>query len=146
MPWFVLVLQPSMKITSMHLPSTLLPLQDGLQVEDLDVGGDVLMVTLFATAPLARCPLCATPSSRIHSRYRRRAADLPWGAVTLRLLLRVRRFSCAVRECSRRIFTERLPHLLRPYARRTVRAQEVARAVALAVGGEGVRAFSRAST
>jgi len=126
-----------MKITPLHLPSTLLPLQDGLRVEDLEAGGDVLMITLTSLAPLARCPLCATLSSRIHSRYRRRAADLPWGAVTLHLLLCVRRFHCAVRDCPRRIFTERLPHLLRPYARRTARAQEIARAVALAVGGEG---------
>ena len=135
-----------MKITPLHLPGTLLPLQDGLQVEQLDAGDDALLVTLSATAPLARCPLCAAPSSRIHGRYRRRAADLPWGATTLQLLLSVRRFYCSVRTCPRRIFTERLPHLifterlphlLQPYARRTARAQDVARAVALAIGGEG---------
>ncbi len=121
----------------MHLPNTLLPLQDGLHVEHLDVGDAALLLTLAATAPLARCPLCATPSSRMHSRYRRQAADLPWGAATLHLLLSVRRFYCSVRTCPRRIFTERLPHLLQPYARRTARAQEIARAIALAVGGEG---------
>ena len=139
------MLQPSMKIPPMHLPSTLLPLQDGLRVENLEAGGDMLMITLTSTAPLARCPLCATPSSRIHSRYRRRAADLPWGAVTLHLLLCVRRFHCSVRDCPRRIFTERLPHLLRPYARRTARAQEIARVIALALGGEGGHAPARPS-
>jgi len=106
-------------------------------VENLEAGGEVLMITLTPIAPLARCPVCATPSSRIHSRYRRRAADLPWGTVNLHLLLRVRRFHCPVRDCPRRIFTERLPHLLRPYARRTARAQEMARAIALVLGGEG---------
>ncbi|HEY8285467.1 MAG TPA: ISL3 family transposase [Chloroflexota bacterium] len=95
------------------------------------------MITLTSIGPLARCPMCATPSSRIHSRYWRRAADLPWGMVTLHLLLSVRRFHCLARDCPRRLFTERLPHLLGPYARRTARAQEIARVVALAVGGEG---------
>jgi len=129
----------------MHIPGTALPLQDGLRVEGLDADGEVLRVTLAATSPVARCPACATPSTRIHSRYRRQAADLPWGALSLLLTLRVRRFRCPVRDCPRRIFTERLPHLIEPYARRTARAQEVARAVALAVGGEGARASSRAS-
>src|SRR5581483_7189358 len=42
------------------------------------------------------------------------------------------------------IFTERLPHLLRPYARRTAHAHAVVQAVALAVGGEaGARLLAR---
>jgi len=62
----------------------------------------------------------------------------------LRLILRVRRFRCPVPDCPRRIFTERVPHLLRPYARRTRRAQEVVRAIALALGGEaGARLLAR---
>ena len=133
----VLVRHSHMKITPINLLNMLFPLQDGLRVENLDADSEALMVTLSATAPSARCPLCATPSSRIHSRYRRRAADLPWGAATVHILLSVRRFYCSIRTCPRRIFTERLPHLLQPYARRTARAQEVARAVALAAGGEG---------
>src|SRR5579862_7301760 len=133
-----------MKIRPTHLPSTLLPLQDGLHVEDMDANGEMLTVKLTAAAPLARCPSCATPSSRVHSHYQRQATDLPWGTLTLRLVLRVRRFRCPVRDCARRIFTERLPHLLRPYARRTAHAHAVVQAVALAVGGEaGARLLAR---
>jgi len=128
----------------MHIPSSVLPLQDGLHVEDMEADGDVLTVTLTALAPSAACPLCATASSRLHSQYQRQATDLPWGALTLRLILRVRRFRCAVRDCRRRVFTERLPHLLLPYARRTIRAQEIVRAVAFALGGEaGARLIAR---
>ncbi len=62
----------------------------------------------------------------------------------LRLILRVHRFRCPVHDYPHRIFTERLPHLLRPYARRTARAQDVVRAIALAVGGEaGARLIAR---
>jgi len=133
-----------MKIMPMRLPGSVLPLQDGLHVEDMDADDDVLTVTLTALAPSAACPLCATPSSRIHSQYQRQATDLPWGALTLRLILCVRRFRCAVRDCRRRVFTERLPHLLLPYARRTIRAQEIVRAVAFALSGEaGARLIAR---
>lgn len=128
----------------MHMPNSVLPLQDGLHVEDMDADGDVLTVTLTSLAPSAACPTCAAPSSRIHSHYQRQATDLLWGALTVRLVLRVRRFQCAAHGCHRRVFTERLPHLLRPYARRTVRAQEVVRAVALALGGAaGARPIAR---
>ncbi len=133
-----------MQITPMHRPSSVLPLQDGLHVEDMEADGDVLTVTLTSLAPSTACPTCATASSRLHSHYQRQATDLPWGALTLRLILCVRRFRCAVRDCGRRVFTERLPHLLRPYARRTARAQEVVRAVALALGGAaGARLIAR---
>lgn len=133
-----------MKITPTDIPSTLLPLQDGLHVEDLDVDDEALTVTLTASAPEACCPLCATPTMRVHSHYHRQPTDLPWGSLMLRLILRVRRFRCPVPDCPRRIFTERLPHLLRPYARRATRAQEVVRAVALALGGEaGARLLAR---
>lgn len=133
-----------MNITLTHIPNTLLPLQDGLHVEAMDADGEVLTITLTATAPVACCPLCATPSSRVHSQYQRHPTDLPWGSFILRLVLCARRFRCPVRDCPRRIFTERLPHLLRPYARRTARAQDIVRAVALALGGEaGARLIAR---
>jgi transposase len=133
-----------MKITPTHIPNTLLPLQGGLHVDALEVDDEALTVTLTASAPGACCPLCATPTMRVHSHYQRQPTDLPWGALMLRLVLRVRRFRCPVAACPRRIFTERLPHLVCPYARRTVRAQEVVRAIALAVGGEaGARLIAR---
>jgi len=133
-----------MKITPTHLPSTLLPLQDGLHVQALDADDEALTITLTASAPGACCPLCATPTTRVHSHYHRRPTDLPWGSLMLRLILRVRRFRCPVPGYPRRIFTERVPHLLRPYARRTTRAQEVIRAIALALGGEaGARLIAR---
>ncbi len=133
-----------MNITPTHIPNTLLPLQDGLHVEAMDADGEVLTITLTATAPVACCPLCATPSSRVHSQYQRHPTDLPWGSFILRLVLCARRFRCPVRDCPRRIFTERLPHLLRPYARRTARAQDIVHAIALALGGEaGARLIAR---
>jgi transposase len=82
------------------------------------------------------CPLCHHPSSRIHSRYIRHLLDLPWHGVAMRGELHVRRFFCDESSCRRRIFTERLPQVVAPYARRTARLDEWFRLVGLALGGE----------
>ena len=55
----------------------------------------------------------------------------------LRLRLHVRRFRCLTPTCRRRIFTERLPALLRPSARATQRLEAACHALVLAAGGEG---------
>jgi transposase len=47
----------------------------------------------------------------------------------------VRKFFCDTAGCSRRIFTERLPTTAAPYARRTKRATDALRVIALALGG-----------
>lgn len=106
-------------------------------MEEIALDDEVLTLTLAAIAPEACCPVCATPSPRLHSHYHRQATARPWGSLTVRLSLWVRRFRCGTSTCPRRIVTERLPHLLGPDARRTIRAQEVMRAIALALGGEG---------
>jgi transposase len=38
------------------------------------------------------CPLCQRPSERVHSRYRRKVADLPWANCAVEVRLHVRRF------------------------------------------------------
>ncbi len=82
------------------------------------------------------CPVCHQPSVRMHSRYRRTLTDLPWGGRVVRIVLHVRKFFCMVATCPRRIFTERLPTVVAPYARKTVRLMDVLRLVGFALGGE----------
>jgi transposase len=48
----------------------------------------------------------------------------------------VRKFVCEVETCARRIFTERLPGVVAPYARRTTRLTDILRVLAFALGGE----------
>lgn len=86
--------------------------------------------------PTARCPLCSISSSRVHSRYSRTLADLPWNGTPVRLHLTTRRFVCRNQACSRRIFTERLPGIVAPYARRTTRCREALELIGFIVGGE----------
>jgi transposase len=103
-----------------------------------------LLIVLRSTAPTAACPLCQQPSARIHSQYARRPADLPWGGHTVRFVLHVRKFFCLTATCVRHIFTERLPQVVAPSARTTVRLTAILRAIAFALGGEaGARLAQR---
>jgi len=95
-----------------------------------------LLIRLRSTAPTASCPLCQQSSARIHSQYARHPADLPWGGYAVRFVLHVRKFFCATATCPRRIFTERLPEVVAPSARTTVRLTVLLRAIAFALGGE----------
>jgi transposase len=103
-----------------------------------------VQLQLTATAPTAACPLCGGLSASIHSRYRRCLTDLPWGTRVVRIHLMVRQFVCRHPHCARRIFTERLPELIAPYARKTPRFLMVLQALGIALGGKaGVRLAAR---
>ena len=80
----------------------------------------------------------------MHSRYRRRPADLPSLGSRVRVDLVVRRFYCGNTACARRTFSERLPELVMPRARRTCRLTEAQGQVGAFLGGEGgARLLSR---
>lgn len=95
-----------------------------------------ILVRATTIGPSASCPDCGEPSWRVHSRYVRSLADLPWQGVPVQLELRSRRFFCDALACPRQIFTERLPDLARQYARRTSRLADALELVGLALGGE----------
>ena len=81
---------------------------------------------------------------RIHSRYIRTVADLPWGPCRVVLHLQVRKFFCANGRCPRRIFTERLLPLVEPWARRTQQLRRRLAHIALGLGGRAGVRLSRA--
>lgn len=99
---------------------------------------------MVTTAASASCPLCGELSTRVHSRYVRTLADLPWHGVAVAVQLTVRRFFCEAAVCSRRIFAERLPGIATPCARRTARLAEALELIGFALGGEaGARVLRR---
>jgi len=75
----------------------------------------------------------------VHSRYTRLLADLPWIGYAVRLKLHLKRFFCQNPECQRKIFAERLPNVVAPYARRTLRLHDLLTLIGFAVGGEAGR-------
>lgn len=84
----------------------------------------------------ATCPACAHPSHRLHSRYRRTLADLPWQGRPVALQVQARRFRCLNPTCSRQTFAERLPGVASAAARRTERLGSLQSCLGLALGGE----------
>ena len=120
----------------------MLPDATALRLEACDVDDTTAQITLRvqSTQTNAPCPLCATPARRIHSDYGRTLADLPWAQYRVYLQLRVRKWFCRNRACHRRIFTERLPTIAAPWARRTLRLAQRLVALGVALGGTaGVR-------
>jgi transposase len=109
-----------------------------LRLEAWSVDDTATQITLRvrSTQATAPCPLCDTPAQRIHSRYERTLADLPWAQYRVRLQLRVRKWFCRNRSCPRRIFTERLPTIAAPWARRTLRLAQRLVALGVALGGK----------
>ncbi|MGH8257932.1 MAG: ISL3 family transposase [Steroidobacteraceae bacterium] len=121
----------------MNLLSRLLPDRTHVRLATwgLDPAHSAITVTLHPRRITARCPLCGKRSKRVHSRYERTLADLPWGAHVVTIRLRVRRLFCRNAGCARRIFAERLPDLTLPWARRTRRLEARLTALGLALGG-----------
>ena len=108
----------------------------GVRVERLWREGTTLHLVAVGTRRRARCPLCQRRSKRPHSHYDRTLADLPCGGARVVVHLRVRRFVCRVPWCRRKIFAERLPDLVAPFARRTARLSAHALRTAFDLGGE----------
>src|SRR5437588_1580064 len=115
---------------------TILPDHASLHLVRLEADEQFILAVVATTSSEAFCPLCQSRSERIHSRYVRCVADLPWAGWAVRLELHVRRFFCQNQECLRQIFTERLPSVVAPYARRTTRLTELFTLIGFALGGE----------
>lgn len=123
---------------------TLLPNDGSLQCDSILWKSDRVVIAVSSCRASAGCPRCGHASERIHSAYERKLADLPWQGFQVQLHWRCRRFVCRNPQCTQRVFTERLPELAAPYARRTSRLTVVVRAIAFACGGEeGARLLDR---
>ena len=107
-----------------------------LRLDHYEQDNNELSLTLRSAHSSASCPVCGHCSRRIHSHYTRYVADLPCAGIPLKLLLVVRRFRCSAVNCPRRIFAERFPNLVEPYARFSSRFQDALKRVALDMGGE----------
>jgi transposase len=133
-----------MSLELQTLITKLLPPGRGIHLAEVTIGDESVRLQLTTTAPAAACPRCHVPSSSIHSRYQRHLTDLPWGTRPVRIHLMLRKFVCRNPTCAHRLFTERLPDLVAPSARKTHRLITVLRAIGIALGGQaGARLTAR---
>ena len=130
----------------MQFLQCLLPDSNLFRLEDceMDIATEQLSIHVSSTQISTQCPVCGNLTHRVHSRYERTLADLPCVQFSLTLIVQVCKFFCANPECPRRIFTERLPEVVAPWARKTKRLVEHLQAIGLALGGAaGSRLGSR---
>lgn len=113
------------------LPQTL-----GFRCVGMRIEPDHVTLELISTFRQAFCPACGRPAQRIHSRYARTLADLPWMGTAVRLHLGVRRFFCDTPTCPQQTFAERLPGVAAAHARKTCRLAQVLVRIGLSDGGE----------
>src|SRR3546814_4818474 len=115
-------------------PSTLVP--PGFAVGSASSADGAASLTSHITSLFSDCPSCGAASRRVHSRYRRRIADLPLAGQSVKLTATVRRFRCDAVLCGRSIFTERFADsVLAPWARRTARLDGLVHHLGVALGG-----------
>jgi transposase len=115
---------------------TVLPVPELLNLTGVRVTGSAITLVAGTSSRVALCPVCGKRSARVHSRYTRTLADLPWQGIPVSVRLRTRRFFCDEGACRRAIFAERLPGVAAHYARRTERLDEWLTHVSFALGGE----------
>ncbi len=115
---------------------TILPDTQVLKLLYVCASGQSVTLAARTTSAEACCPVCGMLSRRVHSRYVRTLADLPWQGIPVRIRLHIRRFFCDEVSCERAIFTERLSGVVSHYARRTERLEELLTHVSFALGGE----------
>jgi transposase len=123
---------PATPLLTHLLPNTTLLRLEACEVDDTT---RQITLTVRSTQATVLCPLCTTPAQRLHSHYERTLADLPWAQYRVRLQVQVRKWFCRHRPCPRRIFTERLPTVAAPWARRTLRLAQRLIALGRALGG-----------
>lgn len=107
----------------------------GVRVDGVWREDRTIHVAAVTTRRAAACPLCGRRATRIHNHYTRTLNDLPCCGDPVVIHLHTRRFVCRVRWCKRKIFTERIPALVAPSARRTVRLRSHLERDGFALGG-----------
>jgi transposase len=134
----------SKELVMMIEGGSFLPLPAGLCIESMEKTETDLVVSVVSTHPTSCCPLCSWPSSSVHSSYHRSMRDVPCGGQNVRLALTARKFFCRNDDCPRKIFTERFPTFVEPWAKMTVRLCEEIQAIGLSTSGSlGTRLAAR---
>ncbi|QCX82960.1 Transposase (plasmid) [Streptomyces sp. YIM 121038] len=114
----------------------LLPHLEAVQVEQLVRAEGVLSVVAHSRDGREyACPVCGTPSRRVHSRYGRRLADAPVGGCRSVIELSVRRLFCDNSSCTRVTFAEQIEGLTFFYGRRTPLLRALLEAIGVALAG-----------
>lgn len=127
----------SIKSEAVMEGTALLQLPEGMKIEQIQITENSLVIEIAATSPTSGCPLCSELSSSIHCHYQRTLRDAPCAGRRVQLLLTVRKFTCRNPYCERKVFAERLPDFVQPWARTTIRHCQQITSIGLSTCGKG---------
>ncbi|PSF35827.1 hypothetical protein C7H19_15505 [Aphanothece hegewaldii CCALA 016] len=102
-----------------------------------------IIATIASTQKSVLCPVCQTPSAKIHSHYERTLTDISLAEYKVTWKLWIRKFFCHDPNCARQIFSERLQETAEPWARKTSRFCQNLRFIGLSLGGEAGKRLSQ---
>jgi transposase len=115
-----------------------------VDVEWLAGDNDFVLVKARSRRPGGTCARWGAVSSRVHSQYERKLADLPISGRRVGIRLRVRRFFCLTIDCPAKTFVEQVEGLTTRHARRTPLLRTMLEAIGLALAGRaGARMAAR---
>lgn len=97
---------------------------------------DSFIIYISSKNKMSICPNCEEDSSKVHSYYTRKFADLPAFGKLSRIVLRARKFYCRTLECPLKVFMERYSDHSKPYQRRTDRLHEKLLNITIESGGK----------
>jgi hypothetical protein len=106
-------------------------------IDEIQITENGLLIAVIATHPTSCCPLCSEASDSIQSHYRRVLRDAPCAGRPVRLVLSIRKFYCRNPYCPRKVFAERFPAFVEPWARITIRSCQQITSIGLATCGKG---------
>ena len=104
-------------------------------IDRVDRVDGTVVISAHPGVRASRCRRCGRVSTRVHSRYRRRLADLPVSGRPVQVMLTVRRFFCDHVDCSVCTFVGQVPGLTERHARRSPGLRAALVAVGLALAG-----------
>ena len=115
-----------------------------LIVESVADEGDLIRVVARTRDDPVPCPVCGTPTGRVHGFHGRTVADVAVDGRRVVVSVRVRRLVCPVLGCPRQTFREQVPGLLGRYQRRTNRLTNQLGSVVKELAGRAGARLSRA--
>ena len=107
----------------------------GIKVLGVALTDDDSWVVSAAGPAFGICPDCGRRTRNRHGWSNRSLQDLPAQGKTVTVKLRLSRWRCAHQKCERQTFTDRLPTIASPYARRTRRVSEIFGLLGHSAGG-----------
>lgn len=114
-----------------------------LIIEDVTDEGEEIRVAARTRTDPVPCPVCGTPTGRVHGFHWRRVADVPVDGRRVVVSVRLRRLVCPVLGCRQQTFREQVPGVVERYQRRTSRLADQLGCVVKELAGRAGTRLSR---